>query len=181
MPLFNNNRDSKLVRHFQKEMVNEISSIEISFYKLIQEESRGGIYMEMNNKSFANPVRIHCTPKIDSKEMESSEFGIDSQKNATFSFLPENLNDADVRVEEGDIIEYDDRYYQASKVSGDIYWSGRNYETSVRTQEGEDDEYGTSLEIRVECYSISDTDMNIKENKTGTQKIEHFGDYTNLI
>lgn len=182
MPLFNNDRDSKFARHIQKEMVNRIASIEVALYKIIHEQSRGGIYMEMNDKTFADPVRLYCSPKIGYKEMDPSEYGMDSQKTAEFSFLPDNLKEADVVVEEGDIIEYDDRFYQVSKVSSDIYWSGRNKETSIRAQENEGDVTGNQIEIRAECYSVSKTDLGFFDDKDdGTQDIEHFGDYTNLI
>lgn len=181
MPLFTRSRDAAFVKHIQREMMQKITSVEVGVYKLMQEESNSSLYMEINQKSYTDPIRIYSMPLIGSEEIDANEFGVDSTRDAVFGFIAEDLSDADIYIEEGDVIEYDGKFYQISKVSSSNYWSGRNPENSVRTLENEDDDTGYETDITCEAFQISEKDLLINDKRYGYQEIEHFGDYTNLI
>ena len=50
MALFGSARDASLVRHLNRELINELIDMEIGFYKLSPQDSRVNIYDETENK-----------------------------------------------------------------------------------------------------------------------------------
>ena len=80
------------------------------------------------------------------------------------------LSDKNIHIEEGDIIEWDNEYYEVDTVGGSQYWTGRNPSTDIGFTEGDIAEHGYSVAISVEAHVTRRNRLNIQEVRSGINK-----------
>ena len=117
MALFGSGRDASLIRHMNRELIVEIIDTEIEFYKLVLDETRENLYGESDKKTYYNPIKIPCLVQKDEKTMISDDYGIDSTRTGLFAFNKDYLKDRTVIIEEGDVLKWDNEYYEIDKKS----------------------------------------------------------------
>lgn len=170
MALFGSARDASLIRSINRELINEIIDTEIAFYKLSLGDSATNIYDESDSKVYYMPVRLNTIIQKDEKTVSADDFGIDSTRTGIFAFLRDDLVDINVHIEGGDIIEYDNEFYEIDSVHGSQYWGGRNPGTDIGYTLGDRDEFGLSVSIRAEGHLTRRNGLNIKEVRSGINK-----------
>lgn len=166
MPLYNSKRDAGFLLGVNKEIMHRISSVEVAIYKLNLEITKTNIYEETENRTYLPPIRIHSQVQIDSTSVDSQEI-VDREKTALFGFLEHDLINADVILREGDIIYYDNIYYEVDRVSGDNYWSGRNPNSSIAVKEDNQRIHGYRVSIIAECHMTRMSSLHISDVRTG--------------
>lgn len=113
MALFGSSRDASLFRHINRELLPNIVTQQISFYKVNLEKTTSNLYGEsVGKRYFAEPVLLNCLIKRTDPNFEATELGRDYNRVNTFSFLKDDLVDAGVFPELGDIIMYYEGYYE---------------------------------------------------------------------
>ena len=61
MSLFGTSRDASLIRHINRELINNIIEQQVGYYKIDLAKTTSNIYGESNGqKIFFNPVLINC-------------------------------------------------------------------------------------------------------------------------
>lgn len=168
MPLFGSSRDALLLKHFNKEVLHRWISIEIAYYKLALPESNITIYNESSNKVYNNPVRLFSFVTKEDMNMNDVDTGIDVSQNVTFIFLRDDLVDIDVVLEEGDIIKFDERYYEIDNTQSTKYWLGRNPETLPITTEGRSNyKFGYNTIVKCSCHLTRISNLNLVDIRSG--------------
>ena len=117
MALFGSARDASLVRHINRELINEFIDTEVAFYKLSLEDTRANLYDEADNKVYFAPIRLNCIIEKGDKSYIGDDAGYDQTREGFFNFLRDDLKDNNIVIEEGDFIEYDNEYYEIDGVS----------------------------------------------------------------
>ena len=56
MALFGSARDASLIRHINRELINDFIDTEVAFYKLSLEDTRANMYDEADNKIYFSPM-----------------------------------------------------------------------------------------------------------------------------
>ena len=120
MALFGSARDASLVRHINRELINELIDTEIAFYKLSLEDTRANMYDEADNKVYFAPIRLNCIIEKGDKSYIGDDAGYDQTREGFFNFLRDDLKDNNIIIEEGDVIEYDNEYYDIDGFWGDM-------------------------------------------------------------
>jgi len=169
-PLFNSYRDSGLLKGINRELLNGFISTEIALYKLDVETTDINIYEESEKRMYYNPIRLYAQVRVDGTDSFDSELGIDFGKSAAFGLLKDDLRVAGVRLEEGDIIFYDDRYYEVDKVSNSNYWSGRNPNTMIGTVEDDWPVHGYDHAVIAECHMTKANSLHIVDKRQGENR-----------
>ena len=170
MALFGSARDASLIRSVNRELINEFIDTEVALYKLSLGDSATNIYDESDSKVYYTPIRINTIIQKDEKTIAADDFGIDSTRTGIFAFLRDDLVKVNIHIEGGDIIEYDNEFYEIDSVHGSQYWTGRNPSTDLGFNLGDREEFGLSIAIRAEGHLTRRNGLNIKEVRSGINK-----------
>ena len=169
MALFGSSRDASLVRHINRELINDFIDTEVGLYKLSLEDTGTNIYDESDSKVYYSPMRMNCLVLKDEKSyVGDTEY--DHTRTGEFSFLRDDLKDKNIHIEEGDVIEWDNEYYEVDGVGASQYWSGRNPSTDIGFVEGDRDEFGLSVAVKVTAHVTRRNRLNIQEVRSGINK-----------
>jgi len=170
MALFGSARDASLVRSVNRELINNFVDTEVAFYKLSLEDTRANMYDEADNKVYFAPLRINCLIEKGEKSYIGDDAGYDSTREGFFNFLRDDLKDKNIVIEEGDFIEYDNEYYEVDGVSASQYFAGRNPSSDLGFTEGDREEFGLSIAVRVTAHVTRRNRLNIQEVRSGINK-----------
>jgi len=159
-PLFTSKRDSGFLLGINKEIIHGFSSVEVAVYKINMLETKINIYDEGVNKRYYNPVRLFSQVRIEEKSIEGDD-QLTYSKPATFGFLIHDLKSADIIIEEGDVIEYDEGYYTVDQVSEMNSWSGRNPDTLIGMKLNDWEKHGYNISVVANCHLTRTNSLNI--------------------
>ena len=127
--MFGRQRDVSLFRHINRELLWDIVTQQIGYYKYKLESTRTNIYGEALEKFFIDPVLLNCLQTTGDQEWGGGigeEFGPDENMNVKFAFLRDDLVDADVVCEVGDVIVMRDVYFEVDSVVQNEMFVGKN-------------------------------------------------------
>lgn len=173
MPLFGSGRDAKFLRSISRELMQRLISQEIAFYKLALGETEINLYGESNKKVYYNPVRLFCLIAKEDTTMNDVDTGMDILQNVTFAFLRDDLKAIDVVPEEGDVIHFDERYYEIDNTQTTQYWMGRNQETFLMNTEGRGNrEFGYNIAISCKTHLTRISQLNLTQVRSGINTIK---------
>jgi hypothetical protein len=153
MALYGGQRDVSLIRRLNRELVNRYIDIEVALYKLNLQSTRTNIYNESTSKRYYNPIRLHSLITRDARSGTGDDYGIDTTRTATFAFFKPDLIDKNVVVEVGDIIEFDNTYYEVDNISvAQEYFAGKDESTDKGFTLGERGSFGFEISVIAECH-----------------------------
>jgi len=170
MALFGSARDASLVRSINRELINDFIDTEVGFFKLSLEDTKANMYDEADSKVYYKPLRLNCIIEKSEKSYVGDDSGYDSTREGFFNFLRDDLKDDNIIIEEGDIIEYDNEFYEIDGVGASQYFTGRNPSTDIGFIEGDRDEFGLSVGVRVTAHVTRRNRLNIQEVRSGINK-----------
>ena len=126
MAMFGSVRDVATFKIFTKELVEDIISQEIGYYKVQLGDTRPNIYGEAPTKYFIGPVLIPCLIVRGEFNRENSDFGLDTVRDTDFRFFKDHLIEANIVPEVGDVVMYNEAYYEIDNVNENQYIIGKN-------------------------------------------------------
>jgi len=129
MALFGTQRDAKFLASINRELINSIVDTEIEFYKLVVENTESNIYGESDAKSYYDSVLLPCMITKDDKSAVMDDYGHSYTRTLTFGVSRDLLERADFYPEVGDIVFWDNEYYELDNVDANQYFTGKNPET----------------------------------------------------
>jgi hypothetical protein len=170
MALFGSARDASLIRHINRELINDFIDTEVAFYKLSLDDTQANMYDESDKKVYYQPMRLNCLVQKDDKTYTGDDSGYDQSRTGEFNFLRDDLKDKNIVIEEGDVLEWDNEFYEIDGVGASQYWSGRNPATDLGFVEGDREEFGLSVAVKVTGHVTRRNRLNIQEVRTGINR-----------
>ena len=163
MAMFARQRDVSLVRHLNREVMGNVITQQAAFYQFKLEETKVNIYGEAAGEKFYNgPFLFNCLIDRGAQEYPENAEGIQFEQSINFYFLRDDLFDANVVPDVGDIILYQEGYYGVQGTIANQYWSGKNPDYPNNDSDGKPNPlnpnlqlFGTNLSILVSTYYIS--------------------------
>lgn len=162
MALFGGKRDAKLIASFNAELLNAIVDTEIEFFKLVVETSNSNIYGESERKSYHDSVLIPCLVTKETKTANMDDYGHTYTRSAQFAISRDILERATFFPEVGDIIFWDNEYYEIDNVDANQYFTGKNPETWPNGTE-----HGYSVSVLCDAHATRQTPLGIKNLRRG--------------
>lgn len=149
MALFGRQRDINLMVGINRELINNIISQEVDYYKPYLPETKSkdtaNLYGEASaQKSWYRPVRLNTIITYEQDSPTLEEGGImDITRPVTFAFLRDDLVPMQLVMEIGDIIEYRGKYFELDDVNEGQFVLGKdkNYPKNVGA------DFGRSISI----------------------------------
>ena len=177
MGLFGSARDISFFRHVNRELINEIIDTRCDIFKHSIFDSKENLYGEALNKVFKSGVRVAGLIDKGDKEWNSNELGADYTRTITYSFLRddlaslelgsinnttlpnENAQEANVFLEIGDVLFWDNKYCEIDTISAGQYLFGKNPET-----DHDGGTHGASWSVVAETHQMRRSKINTLEN-----------------
>ena len=147
--LFGSNRDFNLLVNINRELLKDIVEQEILYYKLSLDDSEANLYGEALAKTYWSPLKLNCLITRGDQVVTSDDFGPDLNRQASFAFLREDLVDVNMVPEVGDIVIWNEDYYEVGTVRENQLFVGRDKSYNL-TSHGS--RFGSSLSIIVDCH-----------------------------
>ena len=127
MALFGTQRDVSLIRNINRELLGDIITQQCAVYKLNLEETRVNIYGESSGaKYYQDPVLLNVLLERGDQTYNSSDMGIDYSREVEFRFLRDDLVDASLVIEPGDILLYYESYFEVDTVKDNQLFVGKD-------------------------------------------------------
>lgn len=162
MALFGGRRDALLFQTMNRELINKIINTEVIVYQLSIEDTRVNIYGESTRKVFFQPMRFNCLISRAPKEAGGEEFLSDYSNTATFAFLRADLVAHNLVLSIGDIIKWDNEYYELNLVFSNQLWTGRNPDSHLPTVVDKENEFGFNVSVKAEGYKVTADRLNLE-------------------
>jgi hypothetical protein len=162
MALFGTMRDAKFLASINKEIINAVVDTEIEFYKLILDTTESNIYGESDSKSYYDSILLPCIITKDDKTATMDDYGHSYTRTLTFGVSRDLLERAAFYPEAGDIVLWDNEYYELDNVDANKYFVGKNPETWPNG-----DSHGYSVSIMCNAHATRQTPLGIKNLRRG--------------
>ena len=116
MSLFGKAQDITFIQGINRELINDVLDIAVDIYKPHRIASRENIYGETIKKVYETAVRVKCMLEIEDQEWSSGDI-LDVNQKATYSFLRHELREhANLVLEVGDILHWNDIYWEIDAI-----------------------------------------------------------------
>jgi len=127
MALFGGSRDISMFRHVNRELMRNIISQQCALYQIRLEETVFNMYGEAASEKFYNgPFLLYCLIDLPDQGQPTNEEGVTWEWAPTFKFLRDDLVEANVLPQIGDIIFYEEVYYEIHATNEMQYFVGKN-------------------------------------------------------
>ncbi len=162
MAIFTGIRDWSLMRHVNRELLGNVITQQAAFYQYKLEETKVNIYGEAAAEKFYNgPFLFNCLIDRSDEEYAENEEGIQFNQPINFYFLRDDLKDANIVPEVGDIVLYQEAYYGVDSTVANQYWGGKNPDYPNNDSDGTPNPlnpnlqlFGNNVSILVSTYYI---------------------------
>jgi hypothetical protein len=186
MALFGTQRDVSLFRHMSRELMSDIITEQCAYYKYKLEETKINLYGEAaEEKYYMGPVLLNVLVERTDNIYPETDLGTDYDKEIQFSFLRDDLlgagedfnkfdnkgnsytglpgtgYGADLVPQVGDIIMYNEGYYEVHETIANQYFAGKNpdYPNNVNTINkvdgpGDLSAYGSNISIICKAHYV---------------------------
>lgn len=162
MALFGRQRDIFAFNTFNRELLEDIISQQIGYYKIKLDETKVNIYGEGQNKFFIGPVLLNCLIERGDFDSARVDYTIEVNRAATFRFFKNHLIDANVVPEVGDVIMWNESYYEVDNANENQLIVGKDNDYAY--SEGLE-KYGNSLSIILTTHYVSPDKLGINLNR----------------
>ena len=195
MALYGGARDVSMFRKVNRELMGNIISQEVIYYKYNVTTTKTNMYGEsFEGRNFADPVMLFALIDLGSPESPTSDLGVDFTWPITFRFLKDdllsptldynasmsfgsNLNPlpgtygANIQPAVGDVIQYQNGYWEVDNTYDTQYFTGKNPEFPYTDANGNNplnpglDQFGYSVEVRCDCHYVPSDRLNIIKSR----------------
>jgi len=191
MALYGGARDISMFRRVNRELMGNIISQEVIFYKYNVTTTKTNMYGEsVEGRNFADPVILFALVELGEPESPTSDLGVDYTWPITFRFLRDdllsptldynasmgfgsNLNPlsgsygANLQPAVGDIIQYQNGFWEIDNANDYQYFVGKDPQYPYTDALGDNpinpglDQFGYSVEVKCECHYVPSDRLNI--------------------
>jgi hypothetical protein len=190
MALYGGARDISMFRRVNRELMGNIISQEVIFYKYNVTTTKTNMYGEsVEGRNFADPVILFALVTLGDPESPTSDLGVDYTWPITFRFLKDDLISkfnsanqgqgfgpfqaqpiqygASIQPAVGDVINYQNGYWEIDNTYDSQYFVGKDPQYPYTDANGDNplneglDQFGYSVEVRCDCHYVPSDRLNI--------------------
>jgi len=164
MALFGSSRDISMFRYINRELLGDIITQQCALYKYILDKTNVNMYGEASGgKYFNGPVLLNSLITLERKTDGISDFGVDFNWGIKVAFLRDDLIEANIVPEIGDIILYQESYFEIHVATDTQYFVGKDpdYPYNQNPLNPGLENFGYSVSVVVEAHYIPADRVNI--------------------
>ena len=161
MALFGGSRDISLFRHINKELINNIIQQSVGYYKINLDKTSSNLYGESLTKSYNDPILVNCLIERTAQEWAETEFGTDVTREINVRFLRDILVDIQLVPEVGDVMLWQENYYELSGIVENQFVVGKDPSYAY----DDTNDFGSSISIIVTAQYIRPEKLGLKQER----------------
>ena len=162
MALYGGSRDISFIRHINKELINNIIEQQVGYYKIVLEKTESNLYGESSQKTYYDPVLVSCLIENNAQSWGETEFGADVTKQITARFLRDILVDIQLVPEVGDVMLWNEDYYEINGIIENQLFVGKDPSYSYSN---DTTDFGSSISIIVNASYIRPEKLGITKER----------------
>jgi hypothetical protein len=162
MAIFGSLRDISTFKGITRELVENVVSQQIGYYKYQLNDTTVNVYGEGIARYYIGPVLINCLIERGDYSSVLKDQIVDIDRAVTFRFFRDHLIDANIVPEIGDVLMYNESYYAVDNVNENqlILGKDNDYSYSDGLQN-----FGTSYSIILTTHYTSADRIGIKQER----------------
>lgn len=168
MALFGENRDINFFRSINGELLGNIINQQCGVYKFKLAEVKVNMYGEASSgKTFYGPFIYNCLISRGEQSQTFNEFGTSFTQEIEFRFIKEDFIKTNTIIEVGDIILYNDGYFEVDNVNDNQFFMGKNqnYPNNPNPLNSKLEKFGWDISIIVTAHSIAADKYDISKER----------------
>ena len=146
--IFGSNKDFNLLVNINRELLQDVIEQEILLYKLNIVDTSTNLYGEALEKTYLEPIKLNCLITRGDQVYDVSELGVDLGREASFAILKQDLRDINTVSEVGDIVMWQEDYYEVDAIKENQLFYGRDSDYNIARTGG----YGDSISLVLDCH-----------------------------
>jgi hypothetical protein len=157
MALFGTQRDVSLIRHLNRELLWDIITEQCVYYQFKTAETKVNMYGEAAGaKYYGEPVILNMLVDRGDNTSPTSDMGVDYDRPMTFKFFRDDLVDASLVPDVGDIIMWYEGYWEVENTNANQLFVGKDpaYPYNQNPLNPGLENYGTNLSIMCVCHYV---------------------------
>jgi len=116
-PFFIPQKEVDLFDVLNEELIDDILGQYVDIYKVSVDDTEVNLYGESSTKYFEQGFRVNCLISFEEPVIEQDEFGPDLTANLEMYFHRTTLKEANFYPEIGDIVDWNDIYWEMNTVT----------------------------------------------------------------
>lgn len=164
MAIFGSSRDVSFVRRMNRELMGNIISQQCAFYKYKLADTTINMYGEASTgRNFDGPVLLNALITVGDNTSPTSDLGVNFDWPVTFAFLRDDLVDADLHPDVGDVILYQESYWEVDNTNTVQFWTGKDpdYPNEPNPLNPGLSQFGYNVSVTCECHYVPADRLNI--------------------
>jgi hypothetical protein len=125
MALFGRQRDVLLINSINRELLPDIITQQVGYYKVTLGASQTNMYGEAVDKFLSEPALLNCLITRGEQTWSTDAYGPDVNRALSFAFFQQDLRDLELVPEVGDVIFYYENYYEVDGTIENQYFVGK--------------------------------------------------------
>ena len=183
MALYGEARDISFFRYVNRELMGNIISQQCVYYKYVLAETKINMYGEASEgRFFYPPVILNCLIERSDQTSPIQEENVGFNWNITFKFLRDDLLDknpdtdnlvnnvygANLVPEVGDIIMYQNGYWEVDNTNANQYFTGKNPDYPNYDDNGDNplnpglENYGWNTAVECQAHYVPEDRINLQ-------------------
>lgn len=162
MALFGSSRDFSLITKINRELVYKLVDTEVGYYKFALDQSRVNLYGEGVSKVYYQPVRTPIYISRSPNDAVQTDAGIDAMVAIEFYILRDTMLTLNIVPEIGDVINWDDKYYEIDNTTENQYFAGKNPDTWIKGNN-----FGGSLSFMCNAHQMRESQLQLLDLNYG--------------
>ncbi len=157
MALYGTSRDVSLFRHINRELLHDIITQQCVYYQFKTAETKVNIYGESSGaKYYTEPVILNMLVDRGDNTSPTGDMGVDYDRPMTFKFFRDDLVDANLIPDVGDIIMWYEGYWEVENTNANQLFVGKDpaYPYDVNPLNPGLENFGTNLSIMCVCHYV---------------------------
>jgi hypothetical protein len=157
MALFGTQRDVSLIRHINRELLWDVISQECVYYQFKTEDTKVNIYGEAAGaKYYGEPVILNMLVDRGDNTSPTGDMGVDYDRPMTFKFFTDDLVDAKLVPDVGDIIMWYEGYWEVENTNANQLFVGKDpaYPYNTNPLNPGLENFGSNLSIMCVCHYV---------------------------
>ena len=127
MAIFGSARDISMFRKINRELLGDVITQQVAIYKYVLDQTKINMYGESSGgKFFDGPILLNALITVGDNTSPTNDFGVDFNWDIKVAFLRDDLVEANVHPEVGDIILYQESYFEVDNTNETQYFVGKN-------------------------------------------------------
>jgi hypothetical protein len=127
MALFGGARDISMFRKINRELLGDIITQQVAIYKYVLDKTKVNMYGESSGgKFFDGPILLNALITVNANTSPTNEFGVDFNWSVKVAFLRDDLVDANIQPEVGDVLLYQESYFEIDNTVHTQYFAGKD-------------------------------------------------------